>query len=307
MDKLGFLFPGQGSQYVGMGLDWAGKFKEAAEVFEEADLALNFSLCEVIWEGPVEFLAQTEVTQPALLTVSTAISRVLKAHGIVPQAAVGLSLGEYSALVAAESLSFSAAIRLVRERGRLMQQAVPLGQGKVAAIMGLETHIVEEACANTAGLVSVANYNCPGQVAIAGEAQAVAEAMQKCQELGAKRVVTLPVSAPFHTSLLRGAGTALRPHLERAKLLAPQIPVASNVTGEYFAPHDLVPLLELQVSSPVRFEAGVRRLLADGYTHFVEVGPGSTLSSFIKRIDKGATVYSLDKADSLERVLEVLR
>jgi len=307
MDKLGFLFPGQGCQYVGMGLDWAGKFKEAAEVFAEADQALSFSLSEVIWEGPAEFLAQTEVTQPSLLTVSTAIARVLAAHGIVPQAAVGLSLGEYSALVAAGSMSFSTAIRLVKQRGRLMQEAVPLGQGKVAAIMGLDTHLVEEACASSKGVVAIANYNCPGQVAIAGESQAVEEALQKCQELGAKRVVILPVSAPFHTSLLRGAGEALRPHLENAKLLAPKIPVASNVTGEYFAANELVPLLVRQVSSPVRFETGVRRLLADGYTHFVEVGPGSTLSSFIKRIDKGATVYSVDTPDALAKVLEVLR
>jgi len=307
MDKLGFLFPGQGCQYVGMGLDWAGKFAEAAGVFAEADQALNFSLSEVIWEGPAEFLAQTEVTQPALLTVSTAITRVLAAHGIVPQAAVGLSLGEYSALVAAGSMSFSAAIRLVKQRGRLMQEAVPLGKGKVAAIMGLDTHLVEEACSSSTGVVAIANYNCPGQVAIAGEAQAVEEAMEKCQALGAKRVVTLPVSAPFHTSLLRGAGEALRPHLVNANLHVPQFPVVSNVTGEYFASLEIVPLLVRQVSSPVRFEAGVRRLLADGYTHFVEVGPGSTLSSFIKRIDKGATVYSVDTPDALARVLEVLR
>ncbi|MBT9136189.1 MAG: Malonyl CoA-acyl carrier protein transacylase [Firmicutes bacterium] len=307
MDKLAFLFPGQGSQYVGMGMDLATKYKVAADVFAEADRALDFSLREVMWDGPAEHLAQTAITQPAILAVSVAITRVLAANGSSPRAAMGLSLGEYSALVAADSLSFSTAIRLVHQRGRLMQEAVPLGQGAVAVIMGLATPLVEEVCAGTAGVVLVANYNCPGQVAVAGEVQSVEAVMQKCSALGAKRVVKLPVSAPFHTPLLGGAGEALRPHLEKSELKPPQIPVVNNVTAEYFTGDDLVSLLVRQVSSPVRFEDCVRRLLADGFMHFVEIGPGATLGSFVRRIEKSATVYTADTAENIEKFLEVPR
>lgn len=304
--KLVFLFPGQGSQYVGMGMDLAAKHSEAAEVFEEADKALNFALRDVMWGGPTEHLSFTEITQPAILTMSVAVSRVLAKYGIKPCATVGLSLGEYGALVEAGSVSFSDAVRLVRERGRLMQEAVPAGKGAVAAVMGLDAALVEQACAKAPGIVSVANYNCPGQVVVAGEVEAVDDVVSQCTVLGAKRAVKLPVSAPFHTVLLRSAGRALRPYLERIGIKAPRIPVVSNVTGEYHDPGSTVDLLVNQVSSPVRFEACVRRLLNDGYTDFVEVGPGSTLASFIKRIDKNANVISVEDSAGLQKLLEVL-
>lgn len=306
MDKLVFLFPGQGSQYVGMGMELAARYPEAAEVFAEADSALNFALREVMWGGPAEHLSWTEITQPAILTTSVAVLRVLETKGIKPNAVAGLSLGEYSALVAAGSISFATAVKLVRERGRLMQDAVPTGQGAVAAVMGLEAALVEQACAVAPGIVSVANYNCPGQVVVAGQAESVDIVIAKCSELGAKRAVKLPVSAPFHTVMLQGAGLALRPYLELAGIKAPLLPVVSNVTADYYSPEGVIDLLVDQVSNPVRFEGCIRRLLEDGYKNFVEVGPGAALASFIKRIDKEANVLSVENEASIQKLMEVL-
>jgi len=205
-----------------MGQELSGQFGEAAEVFAEADRALGFSLSDVVWGGPAEQLAQTETTQPAILTLSIAVLRVLEKHGVRPAATAGLSLGEYTSLVAAGALRFDQAVRLVRERGRLMQAAVPSGRGAVAAVMGLKTELVEQVCANVRetgfGLVTIANYNCPGQVVLAGEVAAVDAALDQCRALGAKRTVKLPVSAPFHTPLLVPAGEALRPYLAQSGL-----------------------------------------------------------------------------------------
>lgn len=310
MERLVFLFPGQGSQYVGMGKEIAEQFSEAAAVFAEADSALGFSLRDVVWGGPAEQLAQTETTQPAILTMSIALLRVLEKHGVTPAATAGLSLGEYTSLVAAGALRFDQAVRLVRERGRLMQDAVPFGLGAAAAVMGLKTQLVEQVCENAQamglGLVTIANYNCPGQAVIAGEVAAVDAALAKCSELGAKRTVKLPVSAPFHTALLEPAGEALRPYLAQAGLTRLRLPVVSNVTADYHTDADLENLLVAQVSRPVRFEDCVRRLLADGYRSFVELGPGNSLASFVKRIDKEVKVLSVENKAGLDKLLEVL-
>ena len=302
-----FLFPGQGSQYVGMGMDLAAEYPEAAEIFALADKSLDFTLRDVMWDGPAEYLNMTETTQPAILTMCVALLEVLKSRGIKPAAVGGLSLGEYPALVAAGSMDFSTAVRLVRERGRLMQEAVPAGKGAVAAILGLSVEAVEKACAAVKEhIVSVANLNCPGQIVIAGEIAGVEQAMQLCSDTGAKRVIKLPVSAPFHTVLLKGAGLALRPYLKRAKLITPKIKIMSNVTAGYYGKKSPIDLLAQQVYKPVQFEGLVKRLIKDGYGPFVEVGPGSTLASFIKKIDKTATVYSVAGVADVERLTEVL-
>jgi [acyl-carrier-protein] S-malonyltransferase len=310
MEGVVFLFPGQGSQYVGMGKEMAGQFDEAAEVFAAADRALGVSLRDVVWGGPAEQLAQTEITQPAILTMSVALLRVLEKHGITPTATAGLSLGEYASLVAAGALRFEKAVCLVRERGRLMQAAVPIGYGAAAAVMGLEAQLVEQTCTNVQelglGLVAIANYNCPGQVVIAGEAAAVDAALSKCGGLGAKRTVKLPVSAPFHTALLSPAGEALRPYLAQAGLAPLRLPVVSNVTADYHTDAELENLLVAQVSRPVRFEDSIRRLLADGYRTFVELGPGNSLASFVKRIDKEAKVLSIENKAGLDKLREEL-
>lgn len=308
MDRLVFLFPGQGSQYIGMGMELAVRYPEAADVFAAADRALDFTLRDCMWDGPEHYLNMTEITQPAILTMCAAIMAVLEKRGIQASAAAGLSLGEYPALLAAGSMDFTTAVRLVRERGRLMQAAVPAGKGAVAAVLGLDADKVEKACSMVkTGVVSVANYNCPGQIVIAGEVGAVQDALALATEYGARRTVLLPVSAPFHTEMLEPAAKALRPLLKAARINRPQIPVLSNVTADYYGRKSPVNLLSRQVSSPVRFEGLVKRLIADGYGPFVEIGPGNTLASFIKKIDRSAEVHSLASAPDIEKFLEVVK
>jgi [acyl-carrier-protein] S-malonyltransferase len=297
---IAVVFPGQGAQKVGMGKALADSFPVCRNAFAEADAALGESLSGLCFEGPAEHLLLTENTQPAILAMSMAVWRLAASRGLRASFAAGHSLGEYSAHVAAGTLSFADALRTVRRRGRYMQEAVPLGEGAMAAILGLDEEGVTRACADTmaelAGrVVTPANLNAPGQVVIAGHADAVARAGERAKELGAKRAIALAVSAPFHCALMKPAEDRLAPELRAIAASDPRIPVVANVDAE--PKRDAAAAIDAlirQVSSPVRWEQVVRRLIADGATTFVELGPGAVLAGLIKKIDRGVQVMSIE-------------
>ena len=302
---IAIVFPGQGAQKVGMGKALAGSFPVCREAFAEADAALGESLSGLCFEGPAERLLLTEHTQPAILAMSVAVWRLAASRGLRASFAAGHSLGEYSAHVAAGTLSFADALRTVRRRGQYMQEAVPPGEGAMAAILGLDEEGVARACADTmaerAGwVVTPANLNAPGQVVIAGHAGAVARAGERAKELGAKRAIALAVSAPFHCALMKPAEDRLAPELRAIAASDPAIPVVANVDAE--PKRDAASAIDAlirQVSSPVRWEQVVRRLIADGATTFVELGPGSVLAGLIKKIDRGVEVMSVEDEKGL--------
>ncbi|NTV91262.1 MAG: ACP S-malonyltransferase [Clostridiales bacterium] len=309
MGKLAFVFPGQGAQTVGMGRQLAEEYKSANDIFAKATEALGYDMSQMVFNGDEETLRITENTQPAILTTSIACLQPLLERGIRPDVTAGLSLGEYASHVLAGTMDFSDAVALVRMRGKYMQEAVPLGVGTMAAILGLDNGLVAECCkeASALGVVSPANFNCPGQVVIAGEVPAVEKAVELCREKGAKRSMVLPVSAPFHCSLLKPAGEKLSKELEGVALGTMKIPVVTNVTAEYISDYSLVKdLLVRQVSSPVLWEDSVRRMLDEGVDTFVEVGPGKTLCGFIKKISKEVRLYNVEDIESLNFVLNEL-
>jgi len=310
---MAFVFPGQGSQKVGMGKSLAAGFAECRHAFEEADAALGVPLSRLCFEGPEDQLLLTENTQPAILAMSVAVWRLVDARGIRAAFAAGHSLGEYSAHVAAGTLSFADALRTVRARGRYMQEAVPLGVGAMAAILGLDSETVSRACAEVADehpgrIVTPANLNAPGQVVIAGHADAVQIAGDRAKALGAKRAVSLAVSAPFHCALMKPAEDRLAPQLRALSASSPRIPVVANVDAEPKRDaSSAIDALIRQVSSPVRWEGVVRRLIAEGVTTFVELGPGKVLSGLIKQIDRGVTLLNVEDESSLEKTLATLK
>ncbi len=309
MGKLAFIFPGQGAQYVGMGKDIAGEYKSADAIFDAASEALGFDIKEMIFNGEDETLKITENTQPTIVTTSVACMQPLLDKGIKPDFVAGLSLGEYAAHVAAGTISFKDAVALVRKRGKFMQEAVPVGVGAMSAIIGLDNEAVIESCkeASEFGVCEPANFNCPGQLAIAGEVAAVEKANEICKSKGAKRAMMLAVSAPFHCSLLKPAGERLAAELENIPLKDIQIPVVVNVTAKCVTDKDEVKqTLINQVSSSVLWENCVKTMIEQGVDTFVEIGPGKVLSGFVKKINKDVKVLNVENLDSLNATLQEL-
>lgn len=307
---IAFIFPGQGSQKVGMGQALANAFPECRAVFDEADAALGEPLSRLCFEGPDDQLRLTENTQPALLTTSIAAARLLDARGIRPAVMAGHSLGEYSAHVAAGTFSIADAVRIVRRRGRYMQEAVPVGTGAMAAVLGLDRDLVAQACAEAAEgeVVSPANLNAPGQVVISGTSGGVLRAGERARALGARRVVPLPVSAPFHCALMRPAEERLAPELRAMAVSTPRVPVVANVDAQMKTDAaSAIEALVRQVSAPVRWEEVVSVLASAGVRAYVEVGPGTVLSGLVRKIDREARVATFETPadlDAVERLVQ---
>ena len=308
-DSIAFLFPGQGSQAVGMGKDLAERFPVARQTFEEADEALGKKLSQLCFEGPEDQLRLTENTQPAILTASVAAWRVLDEKGVKPAFVAGHSLGEYSAHVAAQTISFSDAVRTVRNRGKYMQEAVPVGTGAMAAILGMSVDAVAAVCGDAAQgeVCEPANVNSPEQIVISGHAAAVGRAVKLAQDRGAKRAIILPVSAPFHCSLMKPAQERLAVDLLKLKLSAPKIPVVCNVYAKPVEDAESArEALIRQVTGSVKWSDSIQLLIGRGVQTFVEVGPGKVLCGLMRRIDRSKKSLNVEDEASLQKTLEFL-
>jgi [acyl-carrier-protein] S-malonyltransferase len=305
MKPIAFIFPGQGSQYVGMGKELFENFSVAKKIFEEADDTLHLSISGLCFNGPEEALKLTENTQPALLTTSIATLKVLQAEkGLIPQFTAGHSLGEYSALVGSGALTFAEAVKIVHLRGKFMQEAVPVGEGAMAAVLGMEREQVEKICEEVSSgeVLTPANFNCPGQIVIAGHAKAVERAIERVKKDG-KKAVPLPVSAPFHSPLMKPAGERLEKALEEISVSNLRIPVVTNVEAEVNTSKDRVKgLLVAQVSSPVRWEESMRKMIGKGIEQVLEIGPGKVLSGLMKRIDNRIETGNLEDLQTLKKI-----
>jgi [acyl-carrier-protein] S-malonyltransferase len=309
MMKTAFIFPGQGAQYIGMAKDFYEQVSESREVFELATKILGFDMERLCFEEN-ENLNKTEYTQAAMLTASISILKAVEKEGLSPDITAGLSLGEYSTLVLNGTLEFEDALRIVRKRGHFMENEVPSGVGSMSAVLGLEKEIIEDICIqvskDTKMPVEPANYNCPGQIVISGEKDALIEANRRLIEAGAKRVLSLKVSGPFHSSMLKGAGEKLEKELQLVKLHKMKIPYVSNVTAEIVTnevdTNEIKDLLKRQVYSPVKWQQSVETLIKNGVDTFIEIGPGRTLSSFIRKIDRTKTVINIENMNDIEKL-----
>lgn len=305
MSKIAFLFPGQGAQYIGMAKDFYENIPVCREVFDLAGKASGLDVAALCFEEN-DRIHITEYTQTAMLAAEAAILKAVEEKGIKPDVAAGLSLGEYAALAVSGVMGLADIFALVRKRGIYMQEAVPFG-GAMSAILGLDADTIENICWNTEGIVSIANYNCPGQIVITGEEKAVQEASMKLTEAGAKRCVPLKVSGPFHSEMMKGAGEKLGRELENVEIKDIQIPYISNVTGDYVSGKEKVKgLLKKQVSASVRWQQSMERMIADGVTVFIEIGPGKTLSGFMRKINKDVTMINIEKLEDLEKLTAIL-
>lgn len=305
--KTALIFGGQGAQYAGMGKELFDNFDVCKNIFDRADNVLGFKISELCF-AENDDLNKTEFTQPAILTLSTAIFELMKQKGLKGDYAAGLSLGEYSALVASGAFDFDETVALVRKRGKFMTEAVPEGVGAMSAVLNLDAEKIQEACdeASSVGKVMIANYNAPGQIVIAGESAAVAKAEEIVLEKGAKRAIRLNVSGPFHTSLLKSASDKLNEELKKVTINEMSFPVITNLTGDIVLKEDVIDTLTKQVMSPVKWEQTVRRFIELGVDTFVELGPGKTLSSFVKKVSKEVAVYNVEDLKSLEKTCKGL-
>lgn len=314
MDKIAFLFAGQGAQYVGMGKELYDNYECSKKIFDKANYATGVDIKKLCFDGPKNELDMTENTQPAVLTTSIAVLAVLTEKGVLPDICAGLSLGEYSALICSGALEFSSAVALVKKRGKYMQEAVPEGEGSMAAIVGLDEKTVREVCSEACdfGVVEPSNFNCPGQIVIAGEIKALDKACIIAKEKGAKKAIPLSVSGPFHTSLLKPAAEKLEIELKKVHINSMKIPIITNVTGDYIKDkEDIIPTLKKQVMSSVMWEHSMMRMINEGVTTFVEIGPGKTLTGFLKKIQRktGAllNIYNVEDSASVEKCAEELK
>ncbi len=304
--KTAFIFPGQGSQYLGMAKEFSENYNESREVFESASSVLGYDLLQLCLNGPVEKLNLTEYTQPAILSASIAILQPLVRRGLEASTAAGHSLGEYTAITAAGGFELEDAVALVSKRGRFMQEAVPEGTGLMAAILGMERQEVEKTCHEAAknGIVAPANYNSPGQIVIAGEKKAVEKAMELARTAGAKKVIPLPVSVPSHCAMMKQAGERLAQELEHITIHDLNIPIVNNANAKFIrTAGELRPSLVGQISSPLYWEDSVKRMVAEGYDTFIEIGPGKVLSGLVKRISKDVKVLNVEDQRSMSDTL----
>lgn len=306
MSKIAFIYPGQGAQKAGMGKDFYENSESARAVFDRASEILDLDMKKLCFEEN-DRLDLTEYTQAALVTTCLAMTKVVSEHGIRPDVTAGLSLGEYCAIAVAGGMSEEDAIRTVRKRGILMQNTVPAGEGAMAAVLGLEASAIEEVIADIEG-VTIANYNCPGQIVITGVTAKVEEASEKLKAAGAKRVVMLNVSGPFHSPLLKSAGEELLKELENVEIHKLEIPYVTNVTAEYVQNEEEIKgLLGQQVSSSVRWEQSIRKMIEEGVDTFVEIGPGKTLAGFMRKISRDVAMYNIGTWEDVEKVAEALK
>lgn len=304
--NVAFIFPGQGSQAVGMGRELANMYPVAQQTFEEADAALGFRLSQLCFEGPEERLRLTEITQPAILTMSVAVFRVLQKKGIVPAITAGHSLGEYSAHVAAGTLKFEDAVRTVHHRGHYMQEAVPVGEGAMAAVLGMPIDQLQQICKESAqsGVCQAANINSPDQIVISGSKAAVERAAEMAKHRGAKRAIMLPVSAPFHSALMQPAQDRLADDLKALKFLSMSMPVVTNVDAEVVSdPEQARDALIRQVTGAVQWERSMRALIRHGISTFLEVGPGKVLCGLMRQIDRSKTCLNVEDEASMQKVV----
>lgn len=302
MGKTAFLFPGQGAQFIGMGKDFYDNFSESREIYDEASDLTGLDLKKICFEDN-DKIHITEFTQAAILTTTVAMLRVWPKESAQMDVCAGLSLGEYSALVACGAMQFQDAVRVVRKRGILMQEEVPVGEGMMVAVLGMKAEAIEEVLSSIEG-VQIANYNCPGQIVISGKTSAVSQAAEHLKAAGAKRCVPLQVSGPFHSDMLKGAGKKLAEVLKPVTFYEHAIPYVTNVTAEYVTgTKDVKDLLQRQVSSSVRWQQSVERMILDGVDQFIEIGPGKTLSGFVKKISKEVKISNVQTVSDLERII----